>query len=1502
MASESTIVAVKDPENWIQIIKFKKDSNPELILSTSAETISIGFVEIASAMSYDGTSVDSTDLKPCGIDCNIFNGFKMEKCTKTESKKIECDNKTELILFQVKTAQNQDKVFYYSISDVKLSFDSFKQTLFVSSSVIKKLVPDKMDEMWCPYLPLVSNSSTKATQAIADYVAFLTTKCPVIFYLFCIDDNITSNKDTSEYLKHLLNMMIIDVSTILTTDNDETLEQIINNASGNLTRDIKKKISHLLSKIEQSTGVQYNLPILYVTPMDYPKLISALTTEKQNQLNALLLEKCTNFNAFINAESNRITAATFFNNMRTTYENNSSHPWGFVKLNLIPNGADLEPTQRLSIKTCIKDTTLLIDAVVDNQLMYVRNEGTKQMVMNPNYQESELKMGKSNGVSKFTKNNENKLSKQVFGPFKKIFPHGIQNDAIAQDREIKKILDIIKTPGGIAFAIGYGGSGAGKTSTLVYFNKGKTEKERIGMLIQLCNEMRDFATTITVHSVELCQSNDDYRGCDAKEFIDGGIAFEWYANQRDGWQPYKAGEPFVAGYYTKQDGLTIKNKKRIDSLVNLGEISRDKIISALGSTDAINIKWCSIGQLSQLVVDSNRHVAGTSNNPNSSRSHDIVKYVFNLNNGAGKSLMVVGDLAGSESKFACDVPSMVNAFANLKNDNDKSGKKYYYYNADVPEERTDIADFSNDDKVVEMFELSDKSLLNCAKGVFFLMTSSKYKTTPNNINNSLLPDKTILKYLLLPDSTQPSLLEQGYLNAAWEKGLKSSTAIFSTSGAIRSDLMLPTDVQESIVKFNSLVTKLKPDDDPPALVAPEDKTELKNHVNQFLCNDNEVIVKDMSKTIILENSIYDKFKPINLAGYSVIKIVSDSTNNVSGKITELANCPTFSKLLLTKYLKRIPTKFYESVKMIGTNLFTVDKCFKLKDKLLTAEIEIIVDQLVKHKTEKNIYYIGLFGDGFTDRLTVNDDVDQETPLICMLKIAKSKTTDSTTQISTNVYSVEVMLYNLTAKLSLTDTTKPTGSTPVVFYTETIQPIINFLSSQKLNTSKSFNNGKYTVETKVKPNWQGHVCVLKQNDDSYFTKLNTIDCAIAVPELGNIKVPGTMTITVNTAASTTAARSLRYQLEASLITKTPAERQKIVQILESYKNYIGIRKLVIEKCNLRTSEGIMINKLLSDMRKAIEIIYSVKNAKRATLPLSVLYGTDMFKKPLDQILFNKEITDDIIIKAINESDIIFSIFNFVIAKNIIVFQQGDATLAQKYAKICQQMTVILICVINISKMTEKKTAEDNLQYLSINGLQKLYQEIDIKKRSIKTGAELDEYKTQIITFIQQYYAILDKYKTEAGRVCSVNSDALQLKNAVGNPNYKKQGDAFSFSKEVNGCRDKSYEKDLQSIMESIYDEGKEQEKQWSLLHVLMRIRILDTDSPKQKQQNIDLFISTLKSIIDLFDNFNSPTTLGTVKAMSKLLNGVSTDILQSDYPTTLGPSMRLTNLTENEIAV
>ena len=957
----------------------------------------------------------------------------------------------------------------------------------------------------------------------------------------------------------------------------------------------------------------------------------------------------------------------------------------------------------------------------------------------------------------------------------------------------------------------------------------------------------------------------------------------------------------------------------------LGEISGDKVknssdgdfTGANTNGDTIDIKWCSIGQYSQLVVDSNRHVAGTSNNPNSSRSHDIVKYVFNLKNN-DKSLMVVGDLAGSESKFACDVPSMVNAFANLKNDNDKSGKKYYYYNDMVPEERTDIADFSNDDKVLEMFQLRDKTLLNCAKGVFFLMTSSKYKTIPNNINGSTDTDQRIISHLILSGANQLNKTSDLIsLNAAWENGLKTNkTTIFSTIIKTDGILIEMSDVQESIDKFNDLMelTTPIPDANPAAVAI---ANEVKTYVKQFAENEGDKIMKTPNEKILLTSDVVRGGVLIEILTKKIY--IGGSNENIIGMgVTQISNKIMISKDTLddTDSVIKRPDNFYIGVTESSNN-YIMDACFVTKSKdssnsLISEEqIEGIIDD--KDNINKTVFFLCLFNTTPTGDLIKNWK-DTSTKIVGIIKISKGSPSStlatfgqSRSSNKTTIYTIEYASYYS----QLTSQTKFTHK-KYLYRTDTFGPLYD--SVKNISQIQKFDSDKITVTTKILEDdrW----AAWKPPDSSSLEQIvktpvvnsETVNCAIGVkvPKLGTIKVPGTMTITVNTTSSTTVTTSLRYKLEEALINKKP-ERQKIVEILESYKNYIGIRKLVIEKCNLRTMEGVSINKLLSDMRKAIEIIYSVKNAKRATLPLSVLYGTDMFKKPLDQILFNKEITDDIILKTINESDIIFSIFNFVIKQNIIKFQQGE-TDPQKYAMICQQMTVILICVINISKMTEKKTAEDNLQYLSINELQKLYQEMDINKGRINTNDDLTARKIKIIELIEQYYEILDKYKTETGRVCSVNSDALQLKNAVGNPKYTIINDKIQFSVVTNGCRDKLYENDLQkkepnvSTISNIYDEDiSDNRYSWSFLHVLMRIRILGSETPKQKQEKIDLFILTLKSIIELFDNFNSPTTLGTVKAMSKLLNGVSTDILQIDYEATLGSKMRIKNLTENEIS-
>jgi hypothetical protein len=86
----------------------------------------------------------------------------------------------------------------------------------------------------------------------------------------------------------------------------------------------------------------------------------------------------------------------------------------------------------------------------------------------------------------------------LYGPFTRIFgPKMNNNDISKKCNEITKSLKDGKN----VFVIGYGASGAGKTSSLIYFNKGKTYEETDGILINICRACE--ASNITLNVYEL---------------------------------------------------------------------------------------------------------------------------------------------------------------------------------------------------------------------------------------------------------------------------------------------------------------------------------------------------------------------------------------------------------------------------------------------------------------------------------------------------------------------------------------------------------------------------------------------------------------------------------------------------------------------------------------------------------------------------------------------------------------------------------------------------------------------------------------------------------------------------------------------------------------------------------------------------------------------------------------------------------------------------------------
>ncbi len=182
----------------------------------------------------------------------------------------------------------------------------------------------------------------------------------------------------------------------------------------------------------------------------------------------------------------------------------------------------------------------------------------------------------------------------VYGPFTGVFGYALDNEEMArQCVEIKQLL----SAGRSVFVMGYGASGAGKTTTLIY---DKVRKQR-GVLLYLLAKMQTDKVMFPKVTLRITEYLVDYVSTPqnvqvARKLGDGGMEMTWSSVNKD---------------YTKG-------------------------ADTLGAVVALH-------------VDQQRAIAPTTNNPNSSRSHVLV----DIELGPGQSLFI-GDFAGVENRFACD--------------------------------------------------------------------------------------------------------------------------------------------------------------------------------------------------------------------------------------------------------------------------------------------------------------------------------------------------------------------------------------------------------------------------------------------------------------------------------------------------------------------------------------------------------------------------------------------------------------------------------------------------------------------------------------------------------------------------------------------------------------------------------------------------------------------------------------------------------------------------------
>ncbi|CAK0767112.1 hypothetical protein CVIRNUC_003428 [Coccomyxa viridis] len=235
----------------------------------------------------------------------------------------------------------------------------------------------------------------------------------------------------------------------------------------------------------------------------------------------------------------------------------------------------------------------------------------------------------------------------LLGPFTRVF--GPADDAAkiaAESTDIKRCL----LTGESIFLIGYGASGAGKTSTLICRSGSRMNcsGKDSGVLLNVLQD-RDISSRFPMVSLTVC------------EFLAG------------------EGDPGIAdNRFKKIDNLRFVFRSGVYSFDPSNAASRyEGRWTPANSLDLAHDPTTSqpynLSRIIAHAIDTDRLVKATTNNPNSSRSHVLVFIKLEPDLPDGPCL-IVGDFAGVENEFVCD---SLDTLMQIYNQRDSSGHRMY---------------------------------------------------------------------------------------------------------------------------------------------------------------------------------------------------------------------------------------------------------------------------------------------------------------------------------------------------------------------------------------------------------------------------------------------------------------------------------------------------------------------------------------------------------------------------------------------------------------------------------------------------------------------------------------------------------------------------------------------------------------------------------------------------------------------------------------------------------
>ena len=189
------------------------------------------------------------------------------------------------------------------------------------------------------------------------------------------------------------------------------------------------------------------------------------------------------------------------------------------------------------------------------------------------------------------------------------------------------------------FVIGYGASGAGKTSTLIYdktaIKKGNKDKA-------------DGAIVFTLN--QLAENNDPFKHLTltiTELFMDDPIG----GDEKITPKAFDKIKDVQFDYDNVKDIFAFRANFNYSTYIRpLGDIeSKGKLLLDEKNFDGGGDTTFTLSEILQLLIDKKRKVSATTNNPQSSRSHVLVTIKFTIE---GQNVFLyIGDFAGVENKF-----------------------------------------------------------------------------------------------------------------------------------------------------------------------------------------------------------------------------------------------------------------------------------------------------------------------------------------------------------------------------------------------------------------------------------------------------------------------------------------------------------------------------------------------------------------------------------------------------------------------------------------------------------------------------------------------------------------------------------------------------------------------------------------------------------------------------------------------------------------------------------